>query len=190
VWTIVERQPDHVRDLIRFLLLVPLRREEAQGLLWSEVDLGENRILIRAERTKNRQPHCLPLPEPALVILAKRASNRIESTDGRVFASPSRARTINWDYCVTRIRAAIGEGDVGRQRRFNLHDIRRAFVSHLAERGFDVDLLDQCLSHTRRGVLGVYQRASRMRERQTALNAWADLVTGAQRADNIMAIHA
>ena len=33
--------PTHVRDLIRFLLLVPLRREEAQGLLWSEVNLAE-----------------------------------------------------------------------------------------------------------------------------------------------------
>ena len=72
-WDAVEDAPDHVRALIRFLLLNPLRREEAQGLLWSEVNLDEKRITIRAERMKGRQPHSLPLSEPALAILAERA---------------------------------------------------------------------------------------------------------------------
>ena len=58
-----------------------------------------------------------------------------------------------------------------------------AFVSHLAERGFDVDLLDHCLGHTRHGVFGVYQRASRMAERGRAMEAWAGLVTGAGEAE-------
>ena len=53
-----------------------------------------------------------------------------------------------------------------------------AFVSHLAERGYDVDLLDQCLGHSRKGVFGVYQRASRMAERARALEAWAGLIAG------------
>ena len=141
-WAAVEQEPGHKRDLIRFLLLVPLRREEAQSLLWSEVDLEEKRILIGAHRMKNRQPHTLPLAEPALAILTERAACRSDSTDGRVFASPSAARTINWDHCVTRIRVAIGQGDLDRPRRFNLHDVRRGFASHLAGR-FDVDLLDQ-----------------------------------------------
>ena len=51
------------------------------------------------------------------------------------------------------------------------------FVSHLAGK-FDVDLLDQCLSHTRKGVFGVYQRSSRWPERVAALNAWAELICG------------
>src|SRR6202020_2236914 len=34
VWSAVENEPQ--RDLIRFLLLVPLRRDEAAGLRWSE----------------------------------------------------------------------------------------------------------------------------------------------------------
>ncbi len=59
--------------------------------------------------------------------------------------------------------------------------MRRSFVSHLAERGYDVDLLDQCLGHSRKGVFGIYQRASRMAERGRALEAWAGLVTGLAR---------
>ena len=145
-------RPRSCPRLIRFLLLVPLRREEAQGLLWSEVDLDEKRITIRAERMKSRQPHSLPLSEPALAILSERASCR--TADDRVFAPPSGARTINWTYWVTRIRVALGEDKLERSRRFNLHDVRRSFVSALAERDFDVDLLDQCLAHSRKGVFG------------------------------------
>ena len=37
VWAAVEDEP--MRDLVRFLLLIPLRRDEAAGLRWSEVDL-------------------------------------------------------------------------------------------------------------------------------------------------------
>jgi integrase len=188
-WDAIEDAPDHVRALIRFLLLVPLRREEAQGLLWSEVDLDEKRIAIRAERMKNRQVHTLPLSAPALAILADCAACR--AVDDRVFASPSGARAINWTHWVTRIRVALGEDGFERSRRFNLHDVRRSFVSQLAERDFDVDLLDQCLSHSRKGVLGVYQRSSRWREREAAMAAWAELVApSVDDRDNVVPIRA
>ena len=113
---------------------------------------------------KNRQPHSLPLSEPAIAILSERLSCR--TADERVFAPPSGAKTINWTWWVTRIRVALGEDKLERSRRFNLHDLRRSFVSALAEHGFDVDLLDQCLSHSRKGVFGVYQRSSRWREKK------------------------
>jgi integrase len=188
-WGAVEDAPDHVRALTRFLFLNPLRREEGQGLLWSEVDFAGKRITIRAERMKGRQPHSLPLSEPALAILAERASCR--TADNRVFAPPSSARTINWDYWVKRIRVALGEDDLERSRRFNLHDLRRSFVSELAERNFDVDLLDQLLSHSRKGVFGVYQRSQRWQEREAAMSAWAELVApSVVTRNNVVALHA
>jgi integrase len=188
VWNALAAAPDHIRCLICFLLLVPLRREEAWGLLWSEVDLDEKRIAIGAERMKNRQVHTLPLSEPALAILAERAFRR--SPDDRVFAPPSGARLINWTYWVTRIRAVLGEDKVERSRRFNLHDVRRSFVSALAERDFDVDLLDQCLAHSRKGVFGVYQRSSRWREKEAAMDAWAELIVPSVAHDNVVQIRA
>ena len=45
VWTAVEGEPQS--DLVRFHLLVPLRRDEAAGLVWGEVDLGRGWIKIR-----------------------------------------------------------------------------------------------------------------------------------------------
>jgi integrase len=187
VWNALNAAPDYIRALICFLLLVPLRREEAWGLLWSEVNLDEKRITIRAERMKNRQPHSLPLSELAIAILSERLASR-EANDC-VFAPPSGAKTINWTWWVSRIRVAIGEDKLERARRFNLHDIRRSFVSALAEHGFDVDLLDQCLSHSRKGVFGVYQRSSRWREKEAAMAAWAGLVVPSAR-ENVVSIRA
>jgi integrase len=130
----------------------------------------------------------LPLSESALAILAERAPYR--ATSDRVFAPLSGAKTINWDYWVTRVRVALDEDHLERARRFNLHDVRRSFVSALAERGFDVDLLDQCLSHSRKGVFGVYQRATRWREKETAMAAWAELVAPSRARDNVVPIRA
>ena len=193
VWAAVEGVPPHVRALIHFLLLVPLRRAEAQGLLWSEVDLDEKRITIRAERMKNRRPHSLPLSAPAIDILVGRSSCR--GTNERVFALPYGARFANWCWLVSRIRVSIGEANLDRAHRFNLHDVRRSFVSTLAERdsderGFDVDLLDQLLSHSRKGVLGVYQRSARWREKEAAMSAWAELVAPSAARGNVVSIRA
>ena len=98
------------------------------------------------------------------------------SADGRPYTG--------LDYLLTRIRARIGHADTKKAERFNFHDIRRSFVSHLAERGYDVDLLDQCLGHSSKGVFGIYQRASRMAERGRAMETWAGLVTGAAEAES------
>ena len=188
VWNTLDAAPDHIRASFRFLLLNPLRREEAWGLLWSEVNLDDKRITIRAERMKNRQPHSLPLSEPALAILFERLSCR--TSDDRVFAPPSGEKTINWTWWVSHIRAAIGEDKLERSRRFNLHDIRRSFVSALAEHGFDVDLLDQLLSHSRKGVFATYQRSQRWREKEATMAAWGELVAPSVARDNVVPIRA
>ena len=47
-WAAVEDVPDYVRALIRFLLLVPLRREEGAGPVVAEVDFDQKRLTIRA----------------------------------------------------------------------------------------------------------------------------------------------
>ena len=177
VWNAVEDDPQ--RDLVRFLLLTPLRRDEAAGLAWNEVDLPQRRIRISASRAKNREAHELPLSASAIAMLEARSEKSelvFPNTDGNPYHG--------FHGLLARIRARIGHGDTKKAERFNFHDIRRSFVSHLAERGYDVDLLDQCLGHSRKGVFAVYQRASRMAERGRALEAWAGLVTGAGEAES------
>jgi integrase len=187
VWAAAENEP--MRDLVRLLLLVPLRRDEAAGLRWSEVDLARGRILIAADRMKNAKAHELPLTEQALAILAVRKEAANAEPHALIFPSGEGKPYDGWTRLMTRLRNRIGQAEAAKHQAFSLHDIRRAFVSHLAGR-FDVDLLDQCLSHTRKGVLGVYQRSSRWQERVAALIAWAALVCGEAPSDNVVQLAA
>jgi integrase len=171
IWAAAEGEPGC--DLLRFLLLLPLRRTEAAGLRWSEVDFDQGRIRIAADRIKKSAAQ-LPLSPAARAILEARKAT---ATGDLVFPTAAGGMFVNWDRMLARIRVAIGEDENVRGSRTTIHDTRRAFVSHLAG-SFDIDLLDQCLGHTRRGVLGVYQRSARWPERVSALNAWADLVLG------------
>ena len=141
-----------------------------------KIDLPAKRIKISAKRVKTREAHELPLSPAALELLEKR---RPIAPGDLVFPSSKDKPFDGFNALLKRIRARTGESKTAKAERFVLHDIRRSFVSHLAERGYDVDLLDQCLGHSRKGVFGVYQRASRMAERARALEAWAGLVMGA-----------
>jgi integrase len=182
----VENEPQC--RLVRFMLTTPLRRDEAAGLRWSEVDLKAKRIRIPATRMKNHELHELPLSPPALELLE---ACKVDAVGELVFPSANGRPYNGFHTLLARIRARIGKGDAAKAERFTLHDIRRSFASLLAERGFDVDLLDAMLAHKRRGVLGVYQRASRMAERERALKAWADLVTGeARESGQVIALRA
>ena len=127
-----------------------------------------------ANRAKTRETHELPLSAPALALLEARKPN---APNALVFPSGKDKPFNGFNSLLKRIRTRIGQSEAAKAERFVLHDIRRAFVSHLAER-YDVDLLDQCLGHSRKGVFGVYQRASRMGERARALEAWARLIAG------------
>jgi integrase len=173
-----------MRDLVRFLLLIPLRRDEAAGLRWSEVDLDRRLLLIDAERMKNRETHELPLAEQALTILAARRPASAKPRD-LVFPSGKGKPYDGWTRLTARVRKRIGHVEAAKHQVFSFHDIRRGFVSRLAGK-FDVDLLDQCLSHTPNGVFGIYQRSSRMPERIAALNEWAGLICGDARTDNVV----
>jgi integrase len=182
IWTAAEGEP--ARDLLRFLLLLPLRRNEASGLRWSEVDFDQGRIRIGANRTNaHKKVDELPLSPPARAILEARKASGVGTFD-LVFPFANGSPFTNWERMLARVRKAAGEDKKDRAARVSLHDFRRAFVSHLAGL-FDVDLLDQCLGHTRGGVLGVYQRSVRWPERVSALNAWADLVLGVTRDSNV-----
>jgi integrase len=184
IWAAVETEPVHVRDLIRFLLLVPLRRNEASELVWSEIDFNHQRLVISGGRMKNGEPHELPLSAPAISLLKGRQPAGARPS-ALVFPTAANKPHANWGAVIDRIRKAIGESETTKDLRFTFHDIRRGFVSHLAEL-FDVDALDQCLAHTRSGVRGVYQLSKRMDARAQALAAWAAILLDDAQPANVL----
>ena len=157
-----------MRGLIRFLLLTPLRRDEAAGLTWSEVDLNlkDPWVRISASRMKAGEIHELPLSDEASAILR----GRLGGPGALVFATREDTVFDGWTRVVARIRKVLGQDKsvssdpTRRADHFALHDIRRAFVTHLAGK-FDENLLDLMLAHrpvSRTGSGAAYQTAKRL----------------------------
>jgi integrase len=190
IWDAVDHERSDVRDLMRLLILMPLRRKEASGLRWGEVDLPGAKITIGAARMKNGAPHTLPLSAAAFELLQARRP-AIINPDALVFPFDGKPYS-GWHLLLVRIRKRIGEGEADRASRFAPHDLRRSFVSILAEHEFDPDLLDLCLAHSRarRGVFAAYQRSTRMGERKAAVEKWAELVLDTPATGNVVSIHA
>jgi integrase len=203
VWRAVENEAPSIRDLLRFLLLAPLRRDEAAGLRWSETDLERGWIRIDGDRMKNGEPHELPLSAPALAMLKARheewslrrsranrgearshspktgAAEQAEEIDALVFPTPEAGEALqSWTRLTARVRRAIGHDALPPDRQFRWHDIRRSFVTHLAD-GSDEAALDAMLAHRRKGVAGVYQKQKYLNRRPAIMARWAEMLTGA-----------
>ena len=65
------------------------------------------------------------------------------------------------------------------------HDFRRSQATLLAEAGFDESVVDRIQNHVATGskpsiVAAVYNKAEKLEARAKALQAWADMITGAE----------
>jgi site-specific recombinase XerD len=59
---------------------------------------------------------------------------------------------------------------------WRMHDFRRSLVTHLAEQGVDVAVLDSLLNHassgTRGGIVAVYQKATLIQPMRELMQLW------------------
>ena len=91
-------------------------------------------------------------------------------------------------------RAQKGErgSDVVVIEHFVLHDLRRSFVTHLAELGIRPDVIELTVNHaggSRGGIAGVYNRSELLDERRAALERWAahvDRLVGGAAANKVV----
>jgi integrase len=177
VWGALELEQPHVRGMIRFLLVSALRRDEAAELRWDEVNLNKGIVAIGADRMKNREEHIVPLSAPALAVLEAQTRNGL-----LVFAAPDGKSFTGWSSLLARIRKRVNVD----QAKLRLHDFRRSFASILCDAGHSPDVLERCLAHKRVGVAGIYNRAEQLTARRAALDAWAQMLTGVDPADNVL----
>jgi integrase len=175
IWQAAENEPSpSLADLVRFLCLVPCRRQEAARIEFTDIDFDRREWRAPASKTKNSRPHTLPLPDTVMDILKRRHAC---AKEGLAFPGPNDGGVFcGWSRLLKRLRTATGRAE------FGFHAVRRGFVTELSNCGFDPDLLDGMLNHsaseTRSGVKGVYNLFERLRERRRAMDAWADLVVG------------
>lgn len=129
---VLKSLPSQMRPVVSFLQHTALRRSEALGLAWADVDLDNGILIVRKD--KRGKAKILPLSGPALEIL--KAQPRISE---QVFPC------VDEDYLTQKFReATAAAGIVG----FRLHDLRHNFASHLAMSGVDLLTLRDLLGHS------------------------------------------
>jgi integrase len=179
VWHAAGQLDPLYRDLVHLMILTGQRRTEVAGMRWEEIDLTTGLWTLPGGRTKPRRRHVIPLPATAVAILEARqklsSEDLVLPTTGRDCETVAPVSGWNWLKRELDSRLSLPP--------WQLHDFRRSLVTHLAERGFDVALLDSMLNHaasvTRAGVIGVYQKASLIEPMRQAMAVWDDLISKA-----------
>jgi integrase len=132
------RQPAIGRDLLLAMLYSGFRKEEAQGLRWSEVDLTRRIISLPAERNKSGREFVLPMSDLlADVLVARRQLGNAK------FVFPSYGEAGH----VTDARPWINSVATEIDFRFSAHDLRRTFLSIAESSGISVYAIKALADH-------------------------------------------
>lgn len=114
----VGRPPARMYPRILFAIESGLRVEEQRELKWSDVDLEQGHLIVRADVAKSHKERRVPLTPRMLDVLGDCRVN--ENVSEYVFPSPlSAGRVDNWNKAWRRVRADAELHDV------DWHDLRR-----------------------------------------------------------------
>jgi integrase len=167
VWSALEPE-GVIGEAVRLVFYTAARRREVLDARWAEVDLVERLWRLPGTRTKNRQPHVVPLSAGALVVLA-----RLRAVSGDtewVFPSPAPG-------CEERpLRAVAKQMQCIVQRSgvaFRLHDLRRTVRTRLAEMGVPENVGEAVLGRALPRLIRTYNRHEPVPEMRAALEAWS-----------------
>jgi len=158
--------------VIRLLILTGQRRTEIGNLCWSEMPEGKQQIELTDMRTKNKQPHIVPLTDAAVALLPKRSEARdfVFGVRGNGYSGWAEGKA-DLDAAITKARKSKP------LPHWTVHDLRRSFVTHISELGIApphiVEALVNHVSGHKGGVAGVYNKALYLKERREALELWA-----------------
>jgi integrase len=167
VWNAADAVGWPFGPIARLLILTGARRAWIGALRWDEVAADGTEIRLAGERTKNGEPHAIPLSPTAreLVATLPRVGRKPE------FAFATRGTPVSgW----SKAKRALDEasGVTG----WRLHDLRRTVATGLQRLGQKLEVIEAVLGHTsgsRGGIVGVYQRHAFEDEKRRALDAWA-----------------
>ncbi len=176
--------------IVRLLIATGQRREEVTGMDWREVDRAKGTWSIPGERTKNGEPHTVPINTLALAVLDAMAKGDKWPRRGLVFSTSSGAGFTAHSRGKAKLDEVLAADGGEPVPAWRLHDLRRTLATGLQVLGVRFEVTEAVLNHlsgARSGVAGVYQRHHWTDEKRAALQAWADhidaLLSGVERTN-------
>lgn len=189
-WFTALRQRDGIGSrALEFATLTAARSQEVRGARWDEIDLDAAMWIVPAERMKMDREHRVPLPPEAVSLLKalpRFADNLL------VFPAPRGGEMSDMTLSATmkRLHAAdVAEGGKGFTDRVNKrpavpHGLRSTFRDWVAEEThFPGDMAEVALAHrVGNAVEASYRRGDMVEKRRAMMTAWAEYLTGQNRA--------
>lgn len=157
------------RPALRWQVLTAARPGEVVGARWEEVDESERVWRIPGSRTKNGNPHELPLSTQAMAVLLE--AKALDRKNGYVFPSPQHGKQGLLDVGAL-VHGIDRNLDVFGVAKFTSHDIRRTVATGLQPQGASWELVQRVLNHTMQGETAKYARHRDREEMREALQQW------------------
>jgi integrase len=161
--------------LVRLLVLTGQRRGEVAGMRWDELDLGAGTWSLPGERTKNRQPHVVPLTPEAIALV--QSVKRRAGAD-LVFEGPRQTAFSGFGKLKENLDAELATSGKSISA-WTMHDLRRTMATGMQRLGVRLEVTEALLNHvsgSRSGIVGVYQRHGWVTEKIAAMRAWTATV--------------
>jgi len=164
---------DSIRNALKMILITGQRPGEVIGMHSSEIDGRWWTIPIA--RSKNRQAHRVYLVDIAIEIVGSKVGYIFESTasSDKPYEVRTMTSSIKRNLPHTPKSKVVDKLKV---EHFVPHDLRRTMATMLAEIGTPGDIIDRVQNHISKqkaGVGHIYNRYSYDKEKQTALDTWA-----------------
>jgi integrase len=154
---------------MRFVAMTLARREEVCDATWREVDLSAGTWTLPGTRTKNGQPHIVPLSRQAISLLRGLGPGK---PDAVVFATSAHSSLGNWDREQKRIHTK------SKTTGWHRHDLRRTGATLLGELGTPPHIVEAALNHVaiHSALASTYNRYRYGPEVADALQRLADIL--------------
>jgi integrase len=169
---------------LRIAPYVFVRPGELRAAEWSEVDFDAAEWRIPGKRMKMGEQHIVPLARQAIAIL--RELQPLTSSGRYCFpALGPGVRPLSDNTLNAALRRLGYSGD-----EHTAHGFRSMASTLLNEQGWHPDLIELQLAHAERNkVRAAYNKAQRLAERRTMMQAWADYIDGLKTGGQIIPVH-
>ena len=184
-----------VMRAIKLILVTAQRPGEVSGMHTREMNDGW--WTIPSERAKNGKAHRVPLSSLAMEIIEQSIVQNKKTREipedqeyvGYVFPCPHRAKDKPIERHALSKALKRNESEDGLTvlgvASFTPHDLRRTAATFMAESGEMDEVIDAILSHTKQGIIRVYNQFKYDAQKQAALESWAvkltSIVTGSKK---------
>ena len=150
--------PTWARVIFQMLYFTGMRRGEALGLTWRQVNLKKRIITLGATDTKERRPKRVPIHRVLVPMLQKIGKLR-SLHDRRVFLT-SRCKPPHEDSLRKPWRTAVDA--IGFSPRLRIHDLRHCWKTNAMRSGMNLLIADMIVGHgdRRKDVRAVYLTVS------------------------------